>query len=118
MNNTELVQSYRQQIGNVVNQANLQLFWNMYNRCGRPLGQGPPLQSPRGGDREATCAPSVDDEQAVEPGGAPSWGLKGRGVLDLGQGLAEWEHWGRQQHSRPQGHRGLVLTSVKWREVR
>ncbi|XP_045662859.1 protein NDRG4 isoform X2 [Ursus americanus] len=30
-NNTELVQSYRQQIGNVVNQANLQLFWNMYN---------------------------------------------------------------------------------------
>lgn len=35
MNNTELVQSYRQQIGNVVNQANLQLFWNMYNRYGR-----------------------------------------------------------------------------------
>lgn len=35
VNNTELVQSYRQQIGNVVNQANLQLFWNMYNRCGR-----------------------------------------------------------------------------------
>lgn len=34
MNNSELVQSYRQQIGNVVNQANLQLFWNMYNRCG------------------------------------------------------------------------------------
>lgn len=33
--NTELVQSYRQQISNVVNQANLQLFWNMYNRCGR-----------------------------------------------------------------------------------
>ncbi|KAM7060268.1 protein NDRG4 isoform 4-T4 [Molossus nigricans] len=31
MNNSELVQSYRQQIGNVVNQANLQLFWNMYN---------------------------------------------------------------------------------------
>ncbi|XP_030883455.1 protein NDRG4 isoform X2 [Leptonychotes weddellii] len=31
VNNTELVQSYRQQIGNVVNQANLQLFWNMYN---------------------------------------------------------------------------------------
>lgn len=36
MNNTELVQSYRQQISNVVNQANLQLFWNMYNRCGCP----------------------------------------------------------------------------------
>ncbi|ELK38473.1 Protein NDRG4 [Myotis davidii] len=33
MNNAELVQSYRQQIGNVVNQANLQLFWNMYNSC-------------------------------------------------------------------------------------
>ncbi|XP_012586052.1 PREDICTED: protein NDRG4 isoform X2 [Condylura cristata] len=31
VNNTELVQSYRQQIANVVNQANLQLFWNMYN---------------------------------------------------------------------------------------
>ncbi|CAO2610377.1 Protein NDRG4, partial [Lemmus lemmus] len=31
VNNTELVQSYRQQISNVVNQANLQLFWNMYN---------------------------------------------------------------------------------------
>lgn len=41
-NNTELVQSYRQQIGNVVNQANLQLFWNMYNRCGRrPLCRDP-----------------------------------------------------------------------------
>lgn len=33
MNNTELVQSYRQQINNNVNQFNLQLFWNMYNRC-------------------------------------------------------------------------------------
>lgn len=33
VSNTELVQSYRQQISNVVNQANLQLFWNMYNRC-------------------------------------------------------------------------------------
>lgn len=32
MNNTELVQSYRQQIGSVVNQFNLQLFLNMYNR--------------------------------------------------------------------------------------
>ncbi|XP_019520023.1 PREDICTED: protein NDRG4 isoform X7 [Hipposideros armiger] len=31
VSSTELVQSYRQQIGNVVNQANLQLFWNMYN---------------------------------------------------------------------------------------
>ena len=27
VSNTELVQSYRQQISNVVNQANLQLFW-------------------------------------------------------------------------------------------
>lgn len=36
VNNTELVQSYRQQISNVVNQANLQLFWNMYNRYGCP----------------------------------------------------------------------------------
>lgn len=32
MNNTELVQSYRQQISSVVNQFNLQLFLNMYNR--------------------------------------------------------------------------------------
>ncbi|KAG7249390.1 hypothetical protein CRUP_007463, partial [Coryphaenoides rupestris] len=31
VSNTELVQSYRQQIGNTINQANLQLFWNMYN---------------------------------------------------------------------------------------
>ncbi|KAL4623493.1 protein NDRG4 isoform X3 [Arapaima gigas] len=31
MSNTELVQSYRQQINNTVNQFNLQLFWNMYN---------------------------------------------------------------------------------------
>ncbi|XP_075899046.1 protein NDRG4 isoform X2 [Nelusetta ayraudi] len=31
MNNTELVQSYRQQINNTLNQFNLQLFWNMYN---------------------------------------------------------------------------------------
>uniref|UniRef100_A0A670K4R4 Protein NDRG2 n=1 Tax=Podarcis muralis TaxID=64176 RepID=A0A670K4R4_PODMU len=29
--NTELVQSYRQQISSMVNQYNLQLFWNMYN---------------------------------------------------------------------------------------
>lgn len=43
VSNTELVQSYRQQISNVVNQANLQLFWNMYNRCvcvGSPSPQG------------------------------------------------------------------------------
>lgn len=32
MNNTEIVQTYRQQINNTVNQFNLQLFWNMYNR--------------------------------------------------------------------------------------
>ncbi|XP_054885505.1 protein NDRG4 isoform X5 [Poeciliopsis prolifica] len=31
VNNTELVQSYRQQITNSVNHQNLQLFWNMYN---------------------------------------------------------------------------------------
>ncbi|CAG5958344.1 protein NDRG4 isoform 6-T6 [Menidia menidia] len=31
MSNTELVQSYRQQINNTVNHFNLQLFWNMYN---------------------------------------------------------------------------------------
>uniref|UniRef100_A0AAY4C3T1 Protein NDRG4 n=1 Tax=Denticeps clupeoides TaxID=299321 RepID=A0AAY4C3T1_9TELE len=31
VSNTELVQSYRHQINNTVNQFNLQLFWNMYN---------------------------------------------------------------------------------------
>ncbi|XP_028623482.1 protein NDRG4-like isoform X1 [Grammomys surdaster] len=31
VNSTGLVQSYQQQIASVVNQANLQLFWNMYN---------------------------------------------------------------------------------------
>ncbi|XP_072277786.1 protein NDRG4 isoform X4 [Pyxicephalus adspersus] len=31
MNNTELVQNYRQQINSCVNQNNLQLFWNLYN---------------------------------------------------------------------------------------
>ncbi|KAG8437281.1 hypothetical protein GDO86_008111 [Hymenochirus boettgeri] len=31
MNNTELVQNYRQQISSCVNQSNLHLFWNMYN---------------------------------------------------------------------------------------
>lgn len=53
MNSTELVQSYRQQIGNVVNQANLQLFWNMYNRYGRGgAGRGRTLRAPaHGGDR-------------------------------------------------------------------
>lgn len=51
VNNTELVQNYRQQISNVVNQANLQLFWNMYNRCGCS-------HPPREGARQA--APSPD----------------------------------------------------------
>ncbi|RXN21921.1 olfactomedin-4-like protein [Labeo rohita] len=31
MSNTEVVQTYRQQINNTINQFNLQLFWNMYN---------------------------------------------------------------------------------------
>lgn len=31
VSNTELVQSYRQQINNSINQVNLHLFWNMYN---------------------------------------------------------------------------------------
>uniref|UniRef100_A0A3B5MTN5 NDRG family member 4 n=1 Tax=Xiphophorus couchianus TaxID=32473 RepID=A0A3B5MTN5_9TELE len=31
VNNTELVQSYRQQITNSINHQNLQLFWNLYN---------------------------------------------------------------------------------------
>lgn len=51
MNNSELVQSFRQQIGNVVNQANLQLFWNMYNRCGDPTA------SLAGGQTGGTLSP-------------------------------------------------------------
>uniref|UniRef100_A0A8C6MDV3 Protein NDRG2 n=1 Tax=Nothobranchius furzeri TaxID=105023 RepID=A0A8C6MDV3_NOTFU len=31
VNNSELVQSYRQQINNAINNYNLQLFWNLYN---------------------------------------------------------------------------------------
>lgn len=45
MNNTELVQSYRQQINTTVNQFNLQLFWNMYNRCTSAVSEG--LTCPR-----------------------------------------------------------------------
>lgn len=56
VNNTELVQSYRQQISNVVNQANLQLFWNMYNRYGCSY---PPREE---GARQA--APSPDWREA------------------------------------------------------
>lgn len=46
MNNSELVQSYREQIRNVVNQANLQLFWNMYNRWGAGSARDPSVQPP------------------------------------------------------------------------
>lgn len=92
MNNTELVQSYRQQIGNVVNQANLQLFWNMYNRCGRHGAQprstrpqsapsvGVSLAQPlTEGGRQETFSPQFVDEQLVPlrrvtscPGSHPS----------------------------------------------
>ena len=76
VSNTELVQSYRQQIGNVVNQANLQLFWNMYNRCGRPGAQlrstrpqsapsVPSVQPVTEGGRQETCSPKLVDEQLV-----------------------------------------------------
>uniref|UniRef100_A0A8C2JMF5 Protein NDRG2 n=1 Tax=Cyprinus carpio TaxID=7962 RepID=A0A8C2JMF5_CYPCA len=37
MSNTEVVQTYRQQINNTINQFNLQLFWNMYNRSLKSL---------------------------------------------------------------------------------
>lgn len=53
VSNTELVQSYRQQISNVVNQANLQLFWNMYNRCGCPRAPW------EGGCRAGNTTPSL-----------------------------------------------------------
>lgn len=90
MNNTELVQSYRQQIGNMVNQANLQLFWNMYNRCGQhglglaasgpsaPSG-GPLGAASLGGGGQVTHSPKSADEQVVEPprGVTPSEGQVG-----------------------------------------
>lgn len=73
MNNTELVQSYRQQISNVVNQANLQLFWNMYNRCG-----GSPC--PMGGGRADSAIPAcrgADFEVWGRPVCCPGCGLFG-----------------------------------------
>lgn len=82
MNNSELVQSYRQQIGNVVNQANLQLFWNMYNRCGRgaqarnPSVQPPP--PPGAGTLSPGCrgAESASERSHCLPRVTP---VKGRG---------------------------------------
>lgn len=59
VNNTELVQSYRQQISNVVNQANLQLFWNMYNRCGCP-------HPPWAGAGQAAPFPQLVDELVLK----------------------------------------------------
>lgn len=70
MSNTELVQSYRQQISNVVNQANLQLFWNMYNRCGRR----------RGGQM---AAPRLK--------GSHSWGIPDSAVPGRSRSLAGWQ---------------------------
>jgi len=92
VNNTELVQSYRQQIGNVVNQANLQLFWNMYNRCAR---RGAHLCSRElappgfiGGGRLDACAPRFADGQLGVslrrvPACSGSLPLKGRGGAGL-----------------------------------
>lgn len=60
MNNTELVQSYRQQISNVVNQANLQLFWNMYNRFGNMS------PSPTGGLGAGSALPQLVDELVLK----------------------------------------------------
>lgn len=71
MNNAELVQSYRQQIGNVVNQANLQLFWNMYNRCGRGAqARDPSVQPPHpGAQADGPHRPQGADEQSQPPRG-------------------------------------------------
>ena len=70
VSNTELVQSYRQQISNVVNQVNLQLFWNMYNRCGRR----------RGGQM---AAPRLK--------GSHSWGIPDSAVPGRSRSLAGWQ---------------------------
>lgn len=95
MNNTELVQSYRQQIGNVVNQANLQLFWNMYNRYGqRGLRCAAPGHSSSSWGPLTTTAcerrpmgrqhtlPFVD-AQLVKPPGRLTHPMKGRGGAGL-----------------------------------
>ena len=69
VSNTELVQSYRQQISNVVNQANLQLFWNMYNRWGGGGGQ--------------MAAPRMK--------GSHSWGIPDSAVRGRSGSLAGWQ---------------------------
>ncbi|KAG9340791.1 hypothetical protein JZ751_020383 [Albula glossodonta] len=58
MNNTELVQSYRQQINNTINQFNLQLFWNMYNSALRQHDPPGPLQDGLAHQRQLDGGPS------------------------------------------------------------
>uniref|UniRef100_A0A8I5TMP9 NDRG family member 4 n=1 Tax=Pongo abelii TaxID=9601 RepID=A0A8I5TMP9_PONAB len=78
VNNTELVQSYRQQIGNVVNQANLQLFWNMYNSR-RDLDINRPGTVPNAKTLRCPVMLVVGDNAPAEDG-------------VVSEGL--WTHWG------------------------
>ncbi|KAM9048994.1 protein NDRG4 isoform 7-T10 [Megaptera novaeangliae] len=71
VSNTELVQSYRQQIGNVVNQANLQLFWNMYNSR-RDLDINRPGTVPNAKTLRCPVMLVVGDNAPAEEGVAPA----------------------------------------------
>ncbi|XP_041447307.1 protein NDRG4-A isoform X3 [Xenopus laevis] len=65
MNNTELVQNYRQQISNCVNQSNLQLFWNMYNSR-RDLEMSRPGTAPNAKTLRAPVMLVVGDNAPAE----------------------------------------------------
>ncbi|KAM5125134.1 protein NDRG4-like, partial [Mantella aurantiaca] len=65
MNNTELVQNYRQQISSCVNQNNLQLFWNMYNSR-RDLEMNRPGSMPNAKTLRAPVMLVVGDNSPAE----------------------------------------------------
>ncbi|XP_073525137.1 protein NDRG4 isoform X2 [Phyllobates terribilis] len=67
MNNTELVQNYRQQISSCVNQSNLQLFWNMYNSR-RDLEMNRPGTVPNAITLRAPVMLVVGDNSPAEDG--------------------------------------------------
>uniref|UniRef100_A0A8C5WHG1 NDRG family member 4 n=1 Tax=Leptobrachium leishanense TaxID=445787 RepID=A0A8C5WHG1_9ANUR len=73
MNNTELVQNYRQQIGSCVNQNNLQLFWNMYNSR-RDLEMNRPGTVPNAKTLRAPVMLVVGDNSPAEDSVVSFWG--------------------------------------------
>ena len=129
VSNTELVQSYRQQIGNVVNQANLQLFWNMYNRCGRLGSQlaapgrerssswGPP--SPVQLLTAGNTLPQFVDEWTVEPprgvtscpGSHPARGRGGAGLFHSSPSLGRCQREQRGMWAPPAAPTALSLSA-------